>query len=188
MIQGLKFYLMCVWENEKHQFLHNIFGINCKEILQLVHWHESVYLQKRLQGGGKKSITQLKWINRLQKQCMIDIYSWVSCFCTLTYHYVPLKLNMASHLFVHNILALIGKWWSIHHGSIGHWICKEAAHSRILTSRWHFSHIITWTIVVLVVHGWRNRTGVIKEKRTSTGWRCSGSGFCCMEKNNFSNT
>lgn len=138
--------------------------------------------------GEKKSITQLKWINRLQKQCMIDIYSWVSCFCTLTYHFVPPKLNMASHLFVHNILALIGKWWSIHHGSIGHWICKEAAHSRILTSRWHFGHIITWTIVVLVVHGWRNRTGVIEEKRTSTGWRCSGSGFCCMEKNNFSNT
>lgn len=44
MIQKLIFYLMCVWEHEKQQFLHNISGINCKEILQLVHRHESVNL------------------------------------------------------------------------------------------------------------------------------------------------
>jgi len=111
-------------------------------------------------------------------------HDWYQLFShiIITYHCVHPKLNMASHLFVHNILALIGKWWAIHHGSIGHRISKEAANSRLLTTRWHFSHIITRTVVVLVVHG--PRTGVIK-KKWATGRRCSGSGFCCMDKNIF---
>lgn len=38
-------YLVCVREHEDHQLLHNISGVHSKEILQLVHRHESADLK-----------------------------------------------------------------------------------------------------------------------------------------------
>lgn len=104
-IQEFIFYLMRVWEHEKQQFLHNIFGIDCKEILQLVHRHESVNLQNRLQGGEKKK--SIKTISFIRTHASLISPIGSVGFNPLTYHCISLKL--ASHLFVHNILALVGK-------------------------------------------------------------------------------
>ncbi len=89
LIQKLVFYLMCVWEHEKQQFLHNIFGINRKEMLQLVHRHKSVNLWDDKLGEKLNKLHNRYWyltFIRSQMQCTIDIYRWVNSVHVIVKH------------------------------------------------------------------------------------------------------
>lgn len=189
------YYLMCVREHEEHQFLHDVFSIHSKEVLQLVHRHESADLKGKhfeirtllpglqfypeslamsLECAGLKSLGLGKQSDR--NPTLPTQPTWPP----------PIRnqngptVAPISHLLVDHVFTLVGQGGTVHHGSTGHWVSKQVIHpsTSSTSNSCSGSHVVPRSVIRLAVHVWCRTAGVFKEEGVPGRWSCSGSRLC----------